>query len=691
MPAETSYAAEPAPAAVIPVATLATLAAEALARLVPPSLADRPEFAALARAPDASRAAWAGLRAAPAACDRALVSLALRCGFDDLDLLAVTIARAVELDPLWSRAVAALQDTPQAGRPTVGLLARAFAALSNEAHRVPQFVVQLLHGAALQSGVLQLAAADQPAAECSLTLRAQLLPLLAPFAADAAALPAAVVFGGCRLQRLEPPDWPLPRSWIAALGHHAGLLMSGAATGATAIGQLVLRANAVSEANALAAALGRLLQRPVVQVSRSEGDGPLPPGAETWCLAQGALALFVFDLAPGEQACVPPLARLPGPVLVAMSPEGDVVPSAQGVTLQWRIERPPALEREALWRAALGPAGAALDHGLLARRYCSGVSTLHAAAAAALARAAAEAGPLRERHVAAAMCEDLVATTHGLSALAQWLPCHGTDAAFVGDGGLRDELALVLARCQWREHAGSVLGPAIAARANAGVRLLFIGPSGTGKTLAAQWLAEQLGKPLFRVDIAAVSSKYIGETEKNLAQLLARAEQLDCVLLFDEADSMFGARTEINQANDRHANAQTNYLLQRIESFSGITALTSNNRARFDDAFMRRLDHVVEFPLPRGAARAALWNRHLGTAHRLTEMELARLAAEIDLPGGHLRNIVLAALLHATLEGGAPGRVPIGYGHVLQAAALEYSKLGRRLPDALGSGAVGGR
>lgn len=664
--------------------TLEQIAAEALARLVPPALAGRTEFAVLMRGHDAPAPDWGRLRAAPSAGDRALLRLAQRGGFSDLDLLAVGMARAVELDPLWSRAIAALQGTPHSGRPTVGLVARAFASLGHEGPRTPEFVAQLLHGAALQCGVLQFGADDPPAAERTLALRAPLLPLLGPALGLVHAAPSTATFGPCSLQRLDAPAWPMPPSWAAALGQHAALL-AGHAAPVASVGQLVLRAHALGEATALAAALGRLLQRPVVQIRRGDVDELLPPGVEAWCLAQDALPLFTFELAPGEQARVPPFAWLPGPVLVAIGAEGDVLPSARGVTLQWRIERPPAIERAALWRAALGTAGAALDHGELARRYCSGVSTLHAAAAAALARAAAAGEPPSERHIAAAMCEDLVATTHGLSALAQWIPCRGVDAAFVGEGGLRDELALVLARCEWREQAADQLGPAISARHCAGARLLFVGPSGTGKTLAAQWLAEQLGKPLFRVDIAAVSSKYIGETEKNLAQLLARAEQLDCVLLFDEADSMFGARTEVTQANDRHANAQTNYLLQRIESFSGITVLTSNNKARFDDAFMRRLDHVVEFPVPRGSARAALWRNHLGTAHRLTEVELARLSAEIDLPGGHLRNIVLTALLHATGEGGAPGRVPIGYLHVLRAAALEYTKLGRRLPEALGA------
>src|SRR5262249_53019123 len=155
-----------------------------------------------------------------------------------------------------------------------------------------------------------------------------------------------------------------------------------------------------------------------------------------------------------------------------------------------------------------------------------------------------------------------------------------------------------------------------------GVRALFTGPSGTGKTLAAGWLATRLGLPLYRVDLASVTSKYIGETEKNLARLLARAERTEALLLFDEADSLFGKRTEVREANDRFANAQTNYLLQRMETFDGIALLTSNSRARFDAAFARRLDMVIEFPPPAVSERRALWEAHLGANHLLTLQEL---------------------------------------------------------------------
>ena len=230
-----------------------------------------------------------------------------------------------------------------------------------------------------------------------------------------------------------------------------------------------------------------------------------------------------------------------------------------------------------------------------------------------------------------------------------------------------------------RDSIGDGLGPSIAARYHPGVKALFCGPSGAGKTLTAGWLATRLAIPLYRVDLASMTSKYIGETEKNLAQLLSRAEQAEVMLLFDEADSLFGRRTEVKEANDRFANSQTNYLLQRIESFDGIALLTSNSRSRFDAAFMRRLDVVIDFPMPGAEERRALWLSHLGRAHRITQQELNQLSASIDLAGGHIRNAVIAAAVRAE------GR-PIAFGDVVHGAATEYRKLGKQMPAALTPG-----
>ena len=207
-----------------------------------------------------------------------------------------------------------------------------------------------------------------------------------------------------------------------------------------------------------------------------------------------------------------------------------------------------------------------------------------------------------------------------MDSLAEPLRSRVCDEALVAAPELLAELETLIARCRLRDDLTAGLGASATTRYRSGVRALFTGPSGTGKTLAAGWIATRLGLPLYRVDLASVTSKYIGETEKNLSQLLARAEQAEVVLFFDEADSLFGKRTDIKDSNDRFANAQTNYLLQRIETYDGIVLLTSNSQARFDSAFARRLDFIIDFP----AARAGRAPRALAIASRSAQRHCPR-------------------------------------------------------------------
>ncbi|HEX8244202.1 MAG TPA: ATP-binding protein, partial [Longimicrobium sp.] len=331
---------------------------------------------------------------------------------------------------------------------------------------------------------------------------------------------------------------------------------------------------------------------------------------------------------------------------------------------------PPRAEREALWAQALGPGELPAR---LAREH------RHAAGRIAhLGRLARQRGLLEGRAHPAR--DDVLAASRsgdgtGLGGLAQPLPAPVPDEALVAGPALKAELEMLLLRCRVRDGLADGLGVSAGVRYTPGVRALLVGPSGTGKTLAAGWLATRLGLPLYRVDLASVSSKYIGETEKNLAQLLARAEQAEVVLLFDEADSLFGKRTEVRDSNDRFANAQTNYLLQRIESFDGIALLTSNSRTRFDSAFTRRLDAIIEFGHPGPEERRALWEAHLGAGHALEPRDLNRLAATADLGGGHIRNAVLAAAAAAQDAGRA-----ITFADVVQGLTAEYRKLGKHVP-----------
>src|SRR5690606_6646667 len=163
--------------------------------------------------------------------------------------------------------------------------------------------------------------------------------------------------------------------------------------------------------------------------------------------------------------------------------------------------------------------------------------------------------------------------------------------------------------------------------------------------------------------------------EKNSSTLLDTAEHGDVLLFFDEADSLFGSRTEVSDAHDRYANSQTNFLLQRIEDYTGVAILATNSRDRFDPAFARRLDMVLEFPLPDAAARRQLWDCHLGSDHRAAEEWLDAIAGTVDLAGGHIRNVVLASAARARVSSRS-----IEAQDIACAIAEEYAKLGRTAP-----------
>ncbi|KRV50200.1 ATPase [Wenjunlia vitaminophila] len=233
-----------------------------------------------------------------------------------------------------------------------------------------------------------------------------------------------------------------------------------------------------------------------------------------------------------------------------------------------------------------------------------------------------------------------------------------------------DDLALravhreqVLGR--WRMRPGGGRGH--------GVIALFAGESGTGKTMSAEVVAGELGMELYVVDLSTVVDKYIGETEKNLERVFTEASQVNGVLLFDEADAVFGKRSEVKDAHDRHANVESAYLLQRMESFDGMAILTTNLRANLDGAFTRRLDAVVEFPVPDAAQRLALWDRCLGTGVvRADDLDLEFCARRFELTGGSIRACaVTAAYLAAEAAG------PLTMAQLVSAVCQEYHKLGR--------------
>jgi vesicle-fusing ATPase len=208
-----------------------------------------------------------------------------------------------------------------------------------------------------------------------------------------------------------------------------------------------------------------------------------------------------------------------------------------------------------------------------------------------------------------------------------------------------------------------------------GISALFSGASGTGKTLAAEIMANELRLDLYRIDLSQVVSKYIGETEKNLRRVFDAAETAGAVLLFDEADALFGKRSEVKDSHDRYANIEVSYLLQRMEAYRGLAILTTNMKQALDPAFMRRIRFVVQFPFPDFAERAEIWKRVFPQATPTAALDVARLA-RLNVSGGNIRNIALGAAFVAADE-----NKPVTMAHLLRAARAEYAKLERPLTE----------
>ena len=209
-----------------------------------------------------------------------------------------------------------------------------------------------------------------------------------------------------------------------------------------------------------------------------------------------------------------------------------------------------------------------------------------------------------------------------------------------------------------------------------GLSVLFCGPPGTGKTMAAEALATELELPMYRIDLSQVVNKYIGETEKNLRRIFDAAETSDCLMFFDEADALFGKRTEVRDAHDRFANIEISYLLERMERFKGLAVLASNRRKDLDEAFTRRLRYIVEFPVPGVPERERLWRQAFPARVDIAELDCKWLAQQFELAGGHIRSAAFnACLLSAGQRADAPARVDML--HVLTAVKRELEKMNR--------------
>jgi SpoVK/Ycf46/Vps4 family AAA+-type ATPase len=239
-----------------------------------------------------------------------------------------------------------------------------------------------------------------------------------------------------------------------------------------------------------------------------------------------------------------------------------------------------------------------------------------------------------------------------------------------------DSVAQLRELCAQMRHRGvvyDVWGFGRRPSARKGLCALFYGPSGTGKTMAVEVVAGELQLDAFKIDLSTVVSKYIGETEKNLSRIFHEAETSNAILFFDEADALFGKRSEVKDAHDRYANIEINYLLQRVEEFDGMVVLATNLRKNIDEAFFRRMSFAVEFPFPEEADRYRIWRRHFPADAPLSEdVDFNFLAGRVNVAGGNIKNIVVNA---AFLAAENSGRIHMR--HLVRAARREYEKLGR--------------
>jgi hypothetical protein len=576
-----------------------------------------------------------------------LVQLARTQQLAFIEIVVLLLCYEVERDSMLGRCIAYLQKPIGTSRPTLSLL-NAFLSPVNPDNNV-NVIAAVANSRAVELGLLEMLNETAPLPE-------QMVKM--PPAVALCMATGDIAWPGAGVG-LPYPDFDLPESILSLARSQAQALLS--LPDAVVVLRSASRQESAITARVIASFCGCSPLFIHDEKKALSGLGPI-------CRAKNLMPVFSYTCGPGEMISIPDIKGYRGALLVTAGLEG-AFENARGNLSSWIIPRPTLEERKELWDTHLGHPDLS---DRLARDHVH--STARIVELASLARRQSisrnrERVGMDEVREAAWLSE-----SSGLSALAQPMHAVVKDDALIVRPFTGQQLELLEKRCHIRERLGESLGVTIKARYQMGVKALFLGPSGTGKTLAASWLANRLGIPLYRVDLAAITSIYIGETEKNLAKLLGQAEQEEVVLLFDEADSVFGKRTEIKDSNDRFANAQTNYLLQRIETYSGVVILTSNSKARFDSAFTRRLDMMIEFPLPSPEERRAIWLSHLGAYHEMSKANINQLAVQCNLTGGHIRNVVLAAAVIAKSR-----ERKIRFKDVIQALSDEYRKLGKQM------------
>lgn len=564
----------------------------------------------------------------------------------------------IEADIRFGALFASLQQPLAARRPCVGLLSwllagpeASAAELTRECHRL------------VRRGLLIVDNPADPRSEWVLRIPVPVWDLLVGNHIDPDSLPPQVEL----LRRDEFPcleQLALADSVFPIVARLPELLADGDRTA------VVMRGMLGSGRTTVLGSVARALGWDVLRFSGKPGDDAWQIFSALTSIAE-VLPVVRTESGPGDSVTLPALPHHNGPVGVTTGRTGGVrgalVERAVTVTLQ------PCgpTDRRLLWaRCGFTNQNAELDR--IAERFLLAPGNILRAAPLAVLAAHADG---RDR----VTTDDVRSATQSLrrdelDALATRLEPLNLDNSPMLAPFATEELDTLIARCRHRE---TLLGGQDATRTslNRGVRALFSGPSGTGKTLTARYLAAVLELDLYRIDLAAVVNKYIGETERNLDKVLSRAEELDVLLLLDEGDALMTRRTEVGNANDRYANLETNFLLQRLETFEGIVVVTSNAASRIDPAFLRRIDVTVDFVPPDAEQRLMLWFDHLPAQHVVDLQVLDEVARRCALTGGQIRNAALHAILLSVNRGSA-----VTTDDVVSAVRREYRRTGATCP-----------
>lgn len=418
-------------------------------------------------------------------------------------------------------------------------------------------------------------------------------------------------------------------------------------------GLLRLRACDLPASAAERYALAHLLAREALL-----GNSVLLLQAQEGAEQHGTLAAFVRELAV--------------PVIVASQ---EALGAFDSTALAFELVRPSRGAQLELWHRALGPAAAGLSReldGVAAQFQLSSEEIHHIAAR--ISGADDPAAPGQDGALLWQAC--CRAVRPRIETLAQRIEPAATWDDLVLPAVQKQVLRDITTHVRQRRRVYDDWGFAAKGARGLGITALFSGASGTGKTMAAEVLARELHLDLYRIDLATVVSKYIGETEKNLKRLFDAAEGSGAVLLFDEADALFGRRSEVKDSHDRYANIEVSYLLQRMEAYRGLAILTTNLKTALDPAFMRRIRFIVQFPFPDAPQRAEIWRRIFPAAMPQEALDCTRLA-QLNVTGGQIRNIALCGAFLAAEAG-----EPVAMRHLMAAARSEYAKSEKNLTDA---------